>query len=290
MYGMTYTHHRIRRDDQNQLFRRPLDHWSPWIPFPSFDFAMQNAYRHAMYGGWTVQLETGEVLVSHTKEVDMQKLALTKAGTPDGTKDPYVPGMVLVPLTRQHSTLPTVTGAPAESFYRYDPRKRRVECIVSILRGGLAVAWDTCGGCAMHVRACKCTAIKPSRGVAYLAEMADDNPPVNTWEGKPLKFRPQNDNAKALPLEKSPEPFVRTLPKVEPKETVEVNAATSLSDFDNEAEKLATSGTQKLLKALGARTPAVTPAKDIPALTKTVPTPKTILRRPTLRPKLEKGE
>lgn len=242
---MTYAH-RQRREDQNRVMGRPLDTWKPWAQFPSYETMIRNARFLALEWGWEIELETGETLVKkEVRPMTLAKNPLTKGlnGRLTGSRDPHLPGRVLIPLTRQHSTLPKVTAVPPETFYRYNEKRQRVECLVTVMPDGLEVAWDTCGQCAFHIRACKCRAIKPGRSVVRLYELATGETfqkPVYTDDHKPSFVRSKPLTKEAPKLE-----------KVSPvKKPVPLTKDTSLSDFDDTAKGMASDGVKKLLAGL----------------------------------------
>lgn len=100
-------------------------------------------------------------------------LTLTYDGKVTGKKDPFREGCVMVdPKTAPSSpmffrfnpdrTVPT-------SYYRFDKTKKRVTAVVSVMKDGLHVAWDTCGACFNYLHLCRCpNGISASRSVEYI--------------------------------------------------------------------------------------------------------------------------
>lgn len=248
----------------------PLDRWKPWAPFPSEEVMLRNAVFLATQHGWEVELETGEVLKKGEAVMLLKKNKPLKKTELQprmmGSRDPDVPGMVLVPIAREHKLLPLVKSAPGDTFYRFDPKKNRVECMVTMMPGGLNVAWDTCGQCALHIRACTCRAIVPSRSVVRIWEIASGEEfvkssyerPTPTFIPKPRKPLAQRPLlAKAKPLS-TPEPVKKPLLAKKP---VTLDKNTSLSQFDNAAEKSAGDSIAKLMKSVQASKPLLKKAR-----------------------------
>jgi hypothetical protein len=261
--------HRFRRKDQNEVQGYPPDRWGPWYAFPSYEVGLRNARFLAVIHGWEVQLKTGEVLKQHSEEVGKVKLVkeLKKEIRPrvQGSRDPDMPGRILVPLTRTHPTLRyTVTGTPPETFYRYNEKKRTVECLVTMMPGGLLVAWDTCGNCASSVQACKCKAVRPPRSIIHLYEIATGEPfEKPRYEPKIPTFERKKEipsrNGKLVDKQNPIGSFLKDLPKsktplVKEKTVVPLTKGTSLADFDETAEKSSERKKAAFLKSLK-RTP-----------------------------------
>lgn len=271
--------HRFRRKDQNELLGYPLDRWGPWYPFPSFDKVIRNAIFLAVVHGWEVQLHTGEVLTQHSREV--RKVKLEKVGKlgktiptkVEGSRDPNIPGMLLVPLTRVHPTLRySVVDSPPETFYRYNERKRRVECLVTMMPGGLMVAWDSCGQCALSIRACTCRSVRPPRSIVHIYEVATGEPFAKPkYESRTPVFERKKeiprrvqtngkvpltkDGSKLVDKENPIGSFLKELPKAKTpltkvKAPVTLTKGTSVADFDEDAKRTADRKKTDLLKTL----------------------------------------
>jgi hypothetical protein len=247
-------YHRIRRIDQNRLLGRSLDRWSAENPWRTNDAMIRNAILLATQHGWEVQLSTGEYLVKSKGEIVQKKLVKDRPAV-QGSRDPNMPGRILVTLNRQHASLPKVRNAPAETFYRYNERLRRVECMVTMMPNGLYVAWDTCGACATHIRACGCVAITPGRSVIHIWEEisgeAFAKPTYKDDRGKPLaagfgSFLKGTPTPKTPLMKESSRPML-----VKDKPQVEVDQSTRLGDFEGEAVKLAKDRKAALLASLG---------------------------------------
>lgn len=79
-----------------------------------------------------------------------------------GRADPNDPKCRLVPARSAPKKFPKIAAEIAHStFYRYDPKKRRIVCLVTVGKDGLHIAWDTCHACALSIRRCKCKAVQP---------------------------------------------------------------------------------------------------------------------------------
>ncbi len=244
--------HRFRREDQNIVRGYPPDRWGPWTQFPSYGTMIRNARFHALGWGWEVQTETGETVWSGkgVRIVKLEKAGKDLPSRVQGSRDPYMPGRILVPLSRVHPTLPKVTGAPPETFYRYNEKRRRVECMVSVMPDGLHVAWDTCGQCVHSIRTCRCAAVRPGRGVIHFYELATGEPfEKPTYESKAPVFERKKLMPFSPPLKLAKEvngktPLVKEAPKVQ------LTKDTSLSDFDDVAERTSDRKKAELVKSL----------------------------------------
>lgn len=249
--------HRQRREDQNKVMGYPLDRWKPWAYFPTWEVMIANARYLALDWGWEVELEGGEML---TKSKEVRRVKLEKKDLPfkvQGSRDPHMPGRILVPLGREHATLPKVVGTPPETFYRYDEKKRRIECMVTMMPDGLTVAWDVCGTCAHHVRICTCPAIRPGRGVIHLYEIATGEPfEKPSYERNPT-FVPKSRSTILTKEVPQRTPLVKETSKPKPlvKEhrQVEVTENTSLAEFEDDAAKTAAKRKAALLASLKPR-------------------------------------
>lgn len=263
-----YFYHRQRRADQNRLMGYPPDRWRPWMPFPSYEVCIRNAMYQALGWGWEIELETGTRVTRATKEVGpvtklvkvRPKLMKEITAEVSGSRDPDMPGHILVPLSRQHHTLPKVKDVPPETFYRYNERKRRVECMVTMMPGGLLVAWDTCSVCSMHVRTCRCVAVSPSRDIIHFYELATGEP----FQKQSYETRTPVFERKTLPSKSGkPLPVRSALTKEPPKlvkaprngTPVELTKGTDLSKFDKVAEEQAGKALSKLAKLVGTSNP-----------------------------------
>lgn len=245
-----YAYHRQRRVDQNRVMGYPLNRWKPWAAFPTYEVMIRNAIYMALVWDWEIELETGEYLVKSTKEVRVSKL-VKDIPRVSGSRDPNMLGRVLVPLTRMHRTLPQVKGAPPETFYRYNEKRQRVECLVTMMPGGLLVAWDSCGQCAAHIRACTCSAITPSRSIIHLYEVATGEPFTKPTYAAPTPTFVPRERPVLPQLHRTPLVKETSKPKLEKeKPSVVLTKDTSLSDFDSVAVKHSTSGLSKLMSSL----------------------------------------
>lgn len=74
-----------------------------------------------------------------------------------GTKDPDMPGHVLVPVRKAPAGFPVVNySVPDTSYFRVDTRTNRPVAIVTVTPNGVSLGWDACGTCTRGLRLCAC--------------------------------------------------------------------------------------------------------------------------------------
>lgn len=98
----------------------------------------------------------------------------TRTRITKGNADPGKKGCILLPVFRAPKKTPKVHSSIADcTFYRFNLKRQRVECLVSQDEGGLLVAWDTCGVCINHFTKCKCPTVAPSQSILHLLNRHD---------------------------------------------------------------------------------------------------------------------
>lgn len=68
-----------------------------------------------------------------------------------------IDGCTLIHLSKAQEGWPKVQpGILPNTFYRIDTKTGELKCMVTVMPGGLRVAWASCGKCHDHVTRCRC--------------------------------------------------------------------------------------------------------------------------------------
>lgn len=104
----------------------------------------------------------------------------TRLSLKQGITDPTVKNRLLIPASRppkkfslQGLTRPVHASVEDVTYYRFNPKRQRVECLVSLTPDGWYIAWDNCGICGRYYTKCKCLGIAPTHGILHLLGRRD---------------------------------------------------------------------------------------------------------------------
>lgn len=114
----------------------------------------------------------------HAVTVFARRLDLLRPLPPvHGKKDPTFKNMLLVPVDEapKHAAFPTVVKSGREGLhYRFVPKTKEVECMVTVMPDGVRLAWDICGACARYFTICICMAgVTPPGQVGWMRAVTD---------------------------------------------------------------------------------------------------------------------
>lgn len=108
-----------------------------------------------------------------------------------GSADPNNKHCVMVPALRAPRKFPKVALDIAPfTFFRWNTKKQRIVCLVAYMQdGGHEVAWDTCFGCAQHIRKCKCGTITATPWMVQTIAPPVAPKPVGPIQISPLNYK-----------------------------------------------------------------------------------------------------